>query len=258
MNVLDRLDKIGVLLCLLHNLCDFRLRDKEWEVFGDLALVNVTVTIHSCRTVSSFALFALYWELSVRVTLRVAHYDVKRGHALHLLNDWCDIIDNYVSILITLQKQKLPSFLVVERVYCCIGHFLLNTHIVKFGDELIELRVRLGGRGRAHDPDSDCPDRVRRQQQGIGLDEVHNLDFKFVDELVEQDDSLVVPHLHSTILTSCGNQAQVMTIGATDYILFVAVWLASLDHVAGGLVVHHFIHVHLDCSIPATCNNGVI
>ena len=55
------------------------------------------------------------------------------------------------------------------------------------------------------------------------------LDFIPVDELVEQDDSFVVPDLDTAILTACRDQAQIVSVGATDDVLFVAARFATLD-----------------------------
>ena len=67
--------------------------------------------------------------------------------------------------------------------------------------------MSLEGRRRLHDPDAHCADRVRGQKQREWLDEVDDLDAKLVPELVEQDDSLIVPNLDSLILTASGDQA---------------------------------------------------
>ena len=48
-----------------------------------------------------------------------------------------------------------------------------------------------------------------------------------------------------------------MSIGATDNVFLMTVGLTSLDHLAR-LMRQHFVHVHLDCAIPAGSDNCVV
>ena len=49
-----------------------------------------------------------------------------------------------------------------------------------------------------------------------------------------------------------------MAVCAADDVLLVAVWLAALDHVRGRLVMHHFVHMHLDGTVPAAGDDRVV
>jgi len=87
---------------------------------------------------------------------------------------------------------------------------------------------------------------------------VDDLDFVLVDEFVEEDYSLVVPDLNLAVLTSSGNQSEVVSVSTTDDVLLVAVRFATLDHLTGCLMMHNLVHVHLDRAVPAARNDCMV
>ena len=119
-------------------------------------------------------------------------------------------------------------------------------------------RVRLEGWRRANDPDAHGATRVRSDQQGERLDEMYELDFVLMHEFVQKYHSFIVPDLYTAVLAASCNQAQVVSITATDDVFLVALGFASLDHLGRRLRAHHLIHVDLDRAVPSAGDNCVV
>ena len=95
----------------------------------------------------------------MRIALRIFG-DVDSDHVRNLLNDGTNVIDTDFTIFITLQEQKLASLRVIVSIDRRDWHFLLNTHIVKLGNELSDAGMRFGRGRRPHNPDPQSSTRV--------------------------------------------------------------------------------------------------
>ena len=72
-----------------------------------------------------------------------------------MLDDRSYVVDYNVSIFIALQQDQLPSILVVEGVNSGVWHFLVDTHVVDLGYQLLVVSVWFGRRRRAYNKDSN-------------------------------------------------------------------------------------------------------
>ena len=87
---------------------------------------------------------------------------------------------------------------------------------------------------------------------------MYDLNFILVYIFIQKDDSFVIPYFYAAILTTGGDKAKIMTVGAAGQIFLVGLWLSSLDTLARSHMSNHLVHVHLDGTIPATGYNCMI
>lgn len=135
-----------MLSTLLKNSRNFSIRHNHSLIVRELTLVDFTVAVHSCCSgASSFflSLLAFDSELTMWVALRILLSDVSGDQPRHPTNDYSDIINNDLAVLITLQKEQLSGFLIIVSVDCRYWHLLFDTHVVQLSHELLVAGVRL-------------------------------------------------------------------------------------------------------------------
>ena len=171
----------------------------------------------------------------MRVALQVVDCDV-HGHQLRdSSEDRSEVMDANFTVLVALDQQELAFSFIIMRVNSRDGHLFLDAHVIELGHELVVARVWLEGWRRANDPDAHGATRVRSYQQRERMDEMYQLDFILMYELVQKYHSFIVPDLHSAVLAASSNQAQIVSITATNDIFLVALGFASLDHLGRSL-----------------------
>jgi len=82
----------------------------------------------------------------MRVAFRIVFSDIHGSKLRHSTYDHCNVVNDDVSALITLEQEELASLFIVVGVNCRYGHLLINAHIVKLRHELLVADVWLEGR----------------------------------------------------------------------------------------------------------------
>ena len=194
----------------------------------------------------------------MRVALQVVDCDVHGNQLWDVSEDRSEVMNANFTVLVALDQQEFAFSFIIIRVDSRDRHLLLDAHVIEFGHELMVARVWFEGWRRANDPDAHGATRVRSHQQRERMDEVDELDFVFVHEFVQKDHSFIIPDPHTHVLTAGGDQAQVVSITATDNVFLVTLGFTSFDHLGGRLRAHHLVHVDLDGAIPATSDDRVV
>ena len=168
----------------------------------------------------------------MRVALQVVDCDV-HGHQLrNSSEDRSEVMNTDFTVLVALDQQEPAFSFIIMRVNSRDRHLFLDAHVIELCHELVVARVRLEGWRRANDPDAHGTTRVRSYQQGERMDEMYKLDFIFMYEFVQKYHSFIVPDLYTAVLAASGDQAQIVSIAATDDVFLVALGFASLDHLS--------------------------
>lgn len=145
---------LAALLQKQRNFALFNFIIEQGCISRYLALIDLIVTILGSTSTSLLTLLALYWKLSVRVTLWIIFSDIEGLHVWNLSNDRTDVVNADFTIFITLEKNQSPCLFIVMCIYGCNRYFFFNTHIIKFGHELLVALMRFKGRRCSHNPNT--------------------------------------------------------------------------------------------------------